>query len=82
MCHQQFGLADKLAVFLSFDGAYRNGAAFVYVKTVGLPSVHLGVGGAIAHQGALADLRVDASWDEEGDVDVGIFQLQRLVKAE
>ena len=82
MGHQQFGLADELAVLLPLDGTHRNGATFVHVKTVGLPSVHLGVGSAIAHQGALADLRVDASRDKEGDIDVGIFQLQRLIETE
>ena len=82
MCHQQFGLANELAMFLPFDGAHRDGATFVDIQAIGLPRVHLCVGGAVAHQSALADLGVDASRDEEGDVDVGILQLQRLVEAE
>ena len=82
MRHQQFGFPDELAVLLPFDGSHRNGTAFVNVEAIGLPSVHLGVGRAIAHQGALADLGVDAARDEESNVDVRILQFQRLIEAE
>ena len=74
--HQQFCPSDELAVFLSFDGAHGNLAGFLHAEAVGLPCVHLGMGGAIAMKGTLADLRVDASWDEEGDVDVVVFEFQ------
>ena len=82
MCHQQFGLADELTVFLTLDGFYGDGAAFVHIKAVGLPRIHLGMSRAVTHQGTLTDLCVDAPRDEEGDVDVGVFQLQRLIEAE
>ena len=82
MCHQQFALADEFTVLLPFDGLHGDGATSVHVKAVGLSSVHLGVGGAVSHQGTFADLCVDASRDEKGDVDVVVFQLQGLVKAE
>ena len=63
-------------MFLSLDGAYGDFAAFVDVEAVGLSSVHLGVSRAVAVQGALADLRVDASRDEEGDAYVVVFHLE------
>ena len=78
--HQQLGAADKLAVLLSFDGAHSDLAALVHIKAVGLPCVHFGVGRAVAHQRTLADLRIDSSWDKEGDVDVVVFQFQRFIK--
>ncbi len=81
MRHQQFRPSDELAVLLSFDGTHSDLAGFLHAEAVGLSSVHLGVGSAIAMQGALADLRVDAPRDEESDVDVVIFQLQRFIKA-
>ncbi len=74
--HQKLGFPDEFSVFLPFDGAHGDGAAFVDVEAVGLAGVHLGVGRAVAHEGALADLRVDAPGDEEGDADVVVFQLQ------
>ena len=73
--HQKFGFPDEFSVLLPFDGAYCDLAAFVDVEAVGLSRIHLGVGCAVAHEGALADLRVDASGDEEGDADVVVFQL-------
>ena len=82
MSHQQFRLADEFAVFLLFDGPHGDGTAFVHIKAVGLSGIHLGVGCAVAHQGTLADLGVDAPGNQERDVDIGIFQLQRLIKAE
>ena len=82
MCHQQLGTPDELAVLLSFDGAHGDSAAFLYTEAVGLSCIHFGVGSAVAVKGALADLRVDASWDEEGDIDVVIFQLKRFIEAE
>ena len=82
MRHQQFGAADEFAVLLPFDGADGDFATFVHIEAVGLSCIHLGVGRAIAVQGALADLRVDASRDEEGDADVVVFQFQRLVEPE
>ena len=57
-------------MFLSFDGADGDFAAFVHIEAVGLARVHLGVGGAVAVECALADLRVDASGNEEGHADV------------
>ena len=80
--HEQLALADKFAVLLPLDGPYSDGAAAVHVESIGLAGVHLGMGRAVAHQGALADLGVDASGDQEGDMEVGILQLQRLIKAE
>ncbi len=80
--HQQLGLANEFTVPLPFDGSYRDSSAFVHIQAVGLSSVHLGMGTAVAHQGTLADLRVDAAGDEEGDVDVGILQFQRFIEAE
>ena len=80
--HQQLGASDKLPVFLPLDGTHGDGAAFVHIEAVGLTCVHLGMGRAVTHQCALADLRVDASWDEESDIDVVVFQLQRLVEPE
>ncbi len=82
MRHQQLGTPDELAVLLSFDGAHGDSAAFLYTESVGLSCVHFGVGGAVAVKGAFADLRVDAPRDEEGDIDVVVFQLQRFVEAE
>ena len=82
MRHQQFRPANEFAVLLPFDGTHGNLAAFLHAEAIGLPCVHLGVGSAIAMQGAFADLRVNTPGDEEGDVDVVVFQLQRLVKAE
>ena len=76
ICHQQLGAADKLAVLLSLDGTHGDGAAFVYIKAIGLTGIHLGVTCAIAVECTLADLRVDASRDEEGDIDVVVFQFQ------
>ena len=69
-------------MFLPFDCPNCDGTAFVYIQPVGLSSVHFGMGGAVAMQGTLADLGVDASRDEEGDIDVGVFQLQRLLESE
>ena len=74
--HQKFLAPNEFAVFLPFDGAHGDLAAFLHTETVGLPSIHLGVGCAVAVEGALADLRVDASGDEEGDTDVVVFQFQ------
>ena len=80
--HQQLAATDEFAVALPFDGAHGDGTAFVHIEAVGLSRVHLGVGGTVAHQCTFADLRVDASRNEEGDVDVVVFQLQRLVETE
>ena len=80
--HQQLGLADEFTVPLPFNGSHCDGSAFVHIQAVGLSGIHLGMGSAVTHQSALADLRVDAARDEEGDVDVGILQFQRLIKAE
>ena len=82
MRHQQLGAAYEFAVFLPLDGTHGDGTALVHIKAIGLSGVHLGVGRAVAMQGTLADLRVDAPWDEEGDADVVVFQFQRLVEAE
>ena len=82
MCHQKLGFADELTVLLPFDGTHGDGTAFVHIKAIGLASIHLGVGCAVAMQCALADLRVDAPWDEESDADVVVFQLQRFVEPE
>ena len=76
MRHQQLGTPDELAVLLSFDGTHGNLTAFFYAQAVGLPCVHLCVSCAVAMKGTLANLRVDASWDEEGDVDVVVFEFQ------
>ena len=80
--HQQLGATDKFAVALTLDGPHSDGATSIHIEPVGLSCIHLGMGTAVAHQCALADLGVDASWDEEGDVDVVVFQLQRFVEAE
>ena len=82
MRHQQLGTPDEFAMLLPFDGAHGDSAAFLYTESVGLSGVHFGVGGAVAVKGAFANLRVDASWDEEGDIDVVIFQLKRFIEAE
>ena len=82
MRHQQLGAADEFAVFLPLDGPHGNLTAFFYAEAIGLACVHFGMGSAVTVQGALADLSVDASRDEEGDVDVVVFQFQRLIKAE
>ena len=82
VCHQQLALADELAVFLSFDGSYGDGTTAFHIESVGLTGIHLGMSAAVTHQCALTDLGVDAAWNQKGDIDVGIFQLQRLVKAE
>ena len=82
MCHQQFRAANELAMLLPFDGTHSDGTAFIDIEAVGLSCVHLGMSRAVAVQGALADLRVDASRDEESDVDVVVFQFQRLIKPE
>ena len=82
MCHQKLGFTDELTVLLPFDGTHGDGAALVDIQTIGLSRIHLGVGGAIAVQGALADLRVDAPRDKEGDTDGVVLQLERLVEAE
>ena len=74
--HQQLGAADEFAVFLPLGGAHGDSAALVHIETVGLACIHLGVGCAVTVQGALADLRVDASRNEEGDVDIVVFQFQ------
>ena len=76
ICHQQFRPSNELTVFLPFDGAHGNLAGFLHAEAIGLSCVHLGMGSAIAMKGALADLRVDASWDEEGDVDVVVLEFQ------
>ena len=81
MRHQQFRPSDELAVLLSFDGTHSDLAGFLHAEAVGLSSVHLGVGSAIAMQGTLADLRIDAPRDEESDIDVVVFELQGLVEA-
>ena len=75
MCHQQLAFADEFAVFLSLDSEDGDGTALVHIKTIGLARIHLGVGCAVAMQGTLADLRVDAPGDEEGDADIVVFQL-------
>ena len=80
--HQKFGFSDELAMFLPLDGAHGDGAAFIDIEAVGLSSVHLGMGCAVTVKGTLADLRVDASRDEESDADVVVFQFQRLIKPE
>ena len=69
-------------MLLPLDGADGDFSAFIDIEAVGLARVHLGVGGAVAVERALADLRVDASRDEEGNVDVVVFKLQRLVETE
>ena len=74
ICHQQFLPPDEFAVFLPFDGANGNFAAFLNTQAIGLSGIHLGMGGAVAMKGAFADLGIDASRDEEGDVDVVVFQ--------
>ena len=79
--HQQFRASNEFTVLLPLDGTYGDLAAFLDTQAVGLSRVHFGVGCAVAHQRAFADLRVDAAGDEEGDVDVVVFQLQRLVEA-
>ena len=81
MRHQQLGTPDELAVLLPFDGAHGDSAAFLHIEAIGLARVHFGVGSAVAMKGALADLRVDAPGDEESDVDVVVFKLQRFVEA-
>ena len=78
--HQQLGAADEFAVLLPLDGTHGDLTAFVDVEAVGLSRIHLGMGSAVAVQGTLADLSVDASRDEEGDADVVVFQLKRLVE--
>ena len=80
--HQQFSPPNEFAVLLPFDGTHGNLTSFLHAEAVGLPCVHLGMGSAIAMQSTLADLRVDAPRDEEGDVDVVVLQLQRFVEAE
>jgi len=80
--HQKLGFPDEFSVFLPFDGAHGDLAAFVDVEAIGLACVHLGVGRAVAHQCTLADLRVDAPRDKECDADVVVFQLKRFVEAE
>ena len=74
MRHQQLGAADEFAVLLPFDGTHGDGATSFYAEACGLSGIHLVVFGAIAVQGALADLRVDTARDEEGDIDVVILQ--------
>ena len=69
-------------MLLPLDGADSDFTAFLHAEAVGLAGVHLGVGRAVAHQCALADLRVDTPGDEEGDVDVVVLELQGLVEAE
>ena len=81
MRHQQFCTPYEFAVLLPFDGTHGDGSAFVHIEAIGLSRIHLGVGCAVAHQRARADLRVDATRDEEGDVDVVVFKLQRLIEA-
>ena len=73
--HQKLCFSNQFSVFLSFDGAHGNFATFVYIESVGLSRVHLGMGRAVAMKGTLADLRVDTPRDEEGDSDVVVFQL-------
>ena len=80
--HQQLGAPDKLAVLLSFNGTHGDFAAFVHIEAVGLSRIHLGMGRAVTHERTFADLCVDASRDKESDIDVVVFQFQRLVKAE
>ena len=82
ICHLQLGATDEFAVLLPLDGTHGNLTAFLHAEAIGLTCIHLGVGCAVAHQRALADLRVDASGDEEGNVDVVVFKLQRLVETE
>lgn len=69
-------------MFLSLDGADGDFSAFIDIEAVGLSSIHLGVGCAVAVQRAPADLRVDAPGDEESDSDVVVFQFQGLIKPE
>ena len=76
MRHQQLGTPDEFAVLLPFDGPHGNLAAFLHAESVGLSCIHFGVGSAVAVKGTLADLRVDAPRDKEGDVDVVVFEFQ------
>ena len=80
--HQKLGATDELAMALPFDGAHGDFAALIDIEAVGLAGIHLGMGRAVAVEGALADLRVDAPWDEESHADVVVFQLQRLIEPE
>ena len=82
MRHKQLGTPDEFAVLLPFDGSHGDSAAFLHIEAIGLARVHFGVGSAVAVKGTLADLRVDAPRDEEGDIDVVVFQLKRFVEAE
>ena len=75
MPHQQLGAADEFAVLLPFDGTDSDFATFLHIEAVGLSCIHLGVCRAVTVQRTLADLRVDAPRDEEGDADVVVFQL-------
>ena len=82
MRHQQLGTPDEFAMLLPFDGSHGDSAAFLHIEAIGLARVHFGVGSAVAMKGALADLRVDAPGDKEGDIDVVVFQLQRFIETE
>ena len=82
MCHQELRLADEFTVLLPLDGPHSDGTAFIDIESVGLTGVHFGMGSAVTVERALADLRVDAPWNEECDADVVIFQFQGLVKPE
>ena len=80
--HQQLLAADELLVFFLGDGLQGDFRAFGHVHAVGLTRVHLGEFLPGGEQGALGYLRAYAAGDEEGDLDVGVFQLQGLVESE
>ena len=74
--HQQLRTSNQFAMLLPFDGTNGDFAAFFHIEAVGLSCIHFGVGGTVAHECTLADLRVDASRNEEGDADVVVFQFE------
>ena len=82
ICHQQFLAADELLVLLFGDGLQGDFRAFGHVHAVGLTRVHLGEFFPGGEQCALGYLRADTARDEEGHLDVGVFQLQGLVESE
>ena len=82
MCHQQLGAPDEFTMLLPFDGTHGNSAAFFYAESIGLACIHLGMGRTVAMKSTFADLRVDTPRDEEGDVDVVVFQFERLIETE
>ena len=44
ICHQQFRASNQFTMLLLLDGTNGDFAAFVHIETVGLSSVHLGMG--------------------------------------